>query len=573
MTHVASKEALQQKANQLIASCSQRVTELRGKVCRMSRRTVLSQELCRRGARTDYIFKPSEMRSFLGFAQIMQNTAFLLTYVTENPDILANAVFATHKNFAYMINCVIPSAFAYFSSMEHLDTAIKFYKCVGRKGPAKKVIPILMPLFQSHATLRFTECVMTRAMGILALDENIYLQRAKPAMFINRYIEFFLECIRICIPLLPHPLLDMCRFLFVELQWQSDDFYRLFFDGFLRTALSHWIRTLRDTTLVQIMSLIVNRVVDCNEHAESVLQVILNSTSVCDMPMMYKPFGHNWLDFYVCGHDMQMIAGALEEIHQMPDTVTISELMSIPHDRIFHWYKCQVFIEGELTNDSVHQCELFGREQDMNGVETMIVENMYEHELQKWMGVVQTREKVAIECVLRRYVESARVKRLEFMEIYQSLLYRFDTMHLERWVYMLLLECTAKEWLKPYEPTLRTFDTHFECLLRKLSERGKRESCSALEDNKRLKVALVNSMRELARMDSVRWCDLFPMLIRVVRQLIAIQEEEGLTDDIYRMLFERIRKQGFLSTFIVINCSAMKSQTFVVLLDNCENFA
>jgi len=282
-----------------------------------------------------YIFRPSELQQFLGFAQTTQKTGFLLGHVLGSPEGLAVAVMKTsrHRSFKYILRCAIPAFFGYFASQEHLNIAVRFYRRLAESAPRSVVISALRPLLRSAVTFRFVEHALTRVVDALVAGLD---QEASD----SAWSAFLGEAVRDAIPLLPEPILGLFRLL-RERDWDEGSLQKLLFEQFLWPVAVAW---LRDSPAAQHESAATGffaRMLESESH--SIFERLFSCTSQYEVPALYDPFRIQFLDFYVSIRDVHVIARMLDRWGMMPDTVTLDELRRGFPEGDWYCYPCQVY--------------------------------------------------------------------------------------------------------------------------------------------------------------------------------------------------------------------------------------
>ena len=123
----------------------------------------------------EYITNPENLSITVNLLQFVQNSSFFLSYLQENPKIFASVTISIRRSwqYPYLVNCVIPSFYGFFSCHEYAEYAIEFYsEILGKAAPATS-IQTIRPFFHSCVTYHFFQNAFQPFIQSIMVDENI----------------------------------------------------------------------------------------------------------------------------------------------------------------------------------------------------------------------------------------------------------------------------------------------------------------------------------------------------------------------------------------------------------------
>ena len=569
----ASLSDLGQKSSSLIASVNAKAAQLRLDIVTTQRRIILGQLIHRASFQNTiqesfrssnsfpaFIFRPYQLQAFIGFAQMTQNTGFLICHINEHPEEFATAIVKCikRKSIDYVIHCAIPAVFGYFSSKEHLDVAIIFYRKIAELLSEQAALPFFLPLLHSGVTFRFIECAMTRFLEALVIDVNV---KENETEYVPIYGHFLCLCIRNSLPLLPQPILDLFKLL-RNRKWDPSTLHHLFLVVFLWPAVRRWIRSSPSAGYEIFVERIFGFMVKQRDIVTSICESLFSATSRYELPLVYESFGNQFLDFYISVRDIHLIASMMESVKMMPDTVTMEELQKVPPNREDHCYFCQVYPRLKKPPARARGNSLF-QEGTQEGIDKLMEVTLYSQELEKWLSILQDSETCVMAPLIR---ENATVKGDgTFLEKYKKIMSVFQLPRLARLTYLSLVEMNYVRWLNRDVEVLARLDGQFRQVLSQAEPvPGVPDFQALLAKTSKAKVSvIVDAIRKLLCLDKSSFYDRFRTLICSMGRFMVFQEEEGLPDSVYPILFQQNKSEKFLSTFVVLNNFAMKNPEFL----------
>ena len=573
-----------QKPSALLSMCSVKVTKIRAQIIATQRRITLAPLLTRDsfqstiedcfGSAKDfrsYVFKPPELQAFLGFAQMTQNTGFLVCHINENPEDMALALIRCikMKSINYIIHCAIPAVFGYFASKEHLDIGIRFYRKIAEELSEKIALPMFGPLLHSAATFRFIECALTGFMKALAIDVNVQDDQTG---YIQVYSPFLKDCICKALPLLPEPILGLFRLLHKK-GWEQASMQKLVFGSFLLPSIRRWMSNSSASGHEKFVGKILENMKTQSNLVNEIIDELLKATSSYELPLVYRAFGNQYLDFYLSVRDIQLMAQILHKCNMMPDTVTLDELSRVPVNHECHCYYCQVYPKYKEERKATGKMNLFpGDSSEVKLIERLMENTLYEAELEKWLRVLQDQERQVVLPSIVDMAKSMAATELTFKRCFKRMVSAFNVPALSRLIYLSLVEANLAKWLKSNACVLDHLDIQFNKLISRPTDTQNEDFSTIMAGLPRSKKAvLVDAIQQLLCLDTANLYDKFMTLEHAMQQFINLQLEENLPDTIYPVFFQQNKGQKLLSSFIIINHFAMRISAFSSLCSDEEN--
>lgn len=186
----------------------------------------------------EYITNPENLSITVNLLQFVQNSSFFLSYLQENPKIFALVTISIRRSwqYPYLVNCVIPSFFGFFSCHEYAEYAIEFYsEILGKAAPATS-IQTIRPFFHSCVTYHFFQNAFQPFIQSIMVDENIL---KNPDKQVSVYAHLFIDYITNSIQFLPKEFFQLLRIIELK-KWDYKFKISLIIDNFLFPELKIW---------------------------------------------------------------------------------------------------------------------------------------------------------------------------------------------------------------------------------------------------------------------------------------------------------------------------------------------
>lgn len=572
-----------QKPSELLNSCMAKVSKIRNTIIQNSRIITLAPLINEKNFKDivvnfpklykSYIFKPQDLPSFLGFSQMTQNTGFLLCFINEHPEILAKAVLTRVKSsdFSYIVECIIPEVFGYFTSLENLDIAIKFYSEIVKKCDQEKANIVLRPLLCSILTFRFLEVVFTQFTNFLAINgDKIKKQNDNYHMCSN----YLVECITRALPLLPKEILHLLHLL-LDLKWNPTLFGDLFFSSFLWKYAKIFVAYSPSQGQYKLLQEIIHVTSKNNNLISTIYKTLFHCKSDYDIPCIYHPFGHLYLNFYVSVHDIQYIAQLLSSCKLMPETVTLKELKRVPEEYEFYWYPCQAYPHVKSPVIDVLKEPIFDNKTPEKRLFELLLNNsMYKSELEKWEKLINSCISINITSFIREEISQPISK--PFLETYSIFKNSFGLPTLNRKIFLILIEKNLNYWIGDKIEIFNHLDQQFCKILESIDKKEKLKDYTEFSSSihKSLVPIMLSSIQKLRILEYASLPDQFEILLKVMKNIEFILNEEKINDyqsrSIYPIIFQQSNSMHFFSIFFRLNSFAMKNTTFQSLCEDKE---
>lgn len=523
---------------------------------------------------TSFIFNPPELPTFLGFAQLTQNTGFLLSYITEHPDKLADAVLNQTKKpfFDYLIRCAVPAAFGFFSAKEHLDIAIHFYERVADTAEPKLASNIFFPLLHSACTNRFLEATFQSFIEQILFDVSFILA-PKKEQYLKEYTHYFTDCIVNSLPLLPQSILSLFNRLRRN-KWPENSFCKLFFTNFLWEAAERWILTSPGKEYREIMQKIMLNASTNKVLKEKIYKRLFSCHSLYQLPLMFTVFGHQYLSYSLRVHDIHILGKALTNSKLMPDTVTLTELQRVPRQFELHWYACQVYPRLKAFKRIIKEEALFPckASHELAIFEKLLIHRMYQSELIKWNTDVQKHHYRIVTPFIEKMTKLDL--KLPFPNMIATIVSRLNLPTLKKTIYLHLVDTNLQKWIGKYLPVLKKLDIEFVKLLGRLDQFSNVPLYTEIRAKfpQSIKRIFQDTLMQLACIDRARLSSRFFTILNAFDQLEYILQITNLGDNAFPALLKQNPGTRLLSSFMILNIFAMQNTDFFTLCNEKQTY-
>jgi hypothetical protein len=293
--------------------------------------------------RLQNVFHPPDHGSFPGSSQFSQNTAFVVTFLMDNPDVFAESILSqsASPDFDYLVCSCLPSIFCYFCTDETLSQAFQFYSKIAELADPNLCIRIFTPFFNSPPTFRFLEHALDRFFRTF-LYNHLVSPAKDYASEVAMHGSFLLDCFVRSISLLPDQHLQLLRIIWNK-PWRSDQFANLFLVRFLWPSTLNWLKCSPFADCSRDLERVIVGIGSQKESLRQFYRVLLKAHSTFTLPRMFNGFDLFYVSYYFCVHDIQLLVKVLESQKVLPRGVSVHEFFEIDKSHFFCYYWCLVF--------------------------------------------------------------------------------------------------------------------------------------------------------------------------------------------------------------------------------------
>jgi hypothetical protein len=568
------------KPSSLISACTNSVASVRAQLAQVHRRLTLAPLLTAPSFRASaadlsvdflgYVFEPTDLPSFPGFAQMTQNAGFLIAFITENPRPFAAAVLTRGKSasFQYLVNCAIPSVFGHFISAEHFSIAVQFYAAVIESAPAHHAVSILAPLFRSAATFRFLEAAFSEFVRWLIVQINLSPPNTG-ANLIPMYAARLVELVVGAAPLLPQAILDLIR-LARRSNWPQNKFTQFLLDAFLWPNALRWMQNSSSPAHAGYLRRVIDHIAVSPSDVSAICDGIARRDSITLIPELYTCFNQHFLEISLSVHDIHVLAKTLLAAKMIPETVALAELNRPSAELEFSIFSCQVCPRGPRLPPRPPSPRIFaGTAAEVEVFERLLAYTQHQREILKWLDVLQSHENGVVEPIISNL--TAQPSPAPFLQQFWALRTRLNVIRLSRRIYLGLLDSRlAARVVQGLSNVLVVADAEFKRVLRESPDGAPQfpELMASLRPP--VQPFLAEAVHRLACLDSANLHERLRILLQSIHMLMQIQKLEDKTDVIYPLTFQHNKGRKFLSTFLILNNFAMKEGLFNELCTDLE---
>jgi hypothetical protein len=500
----------------------------------------------------NFVFTPTPLPPYFGHSQLLQNSEYVVCHVNDHPEELAAGVLsqAHSKSFPYLARCLVPAAFGYFASGEHLQIACRFYQHIVTQASDSVVTALLEPLLRSAATFRFLESVFTPFLAKLAID-HASIPRAGRKAYLPAYAPWLTRLILDFAALLPQGILDLFRVV-LERPWPSDSFYGLFFRSFLWPGGSRWASGKFSADCAELFDKVTEIVGNQLDAISPIYSAFRSAKSIYSLPAIYDdPF----LEYDLSVRDAKLLADLLRQFGQLPPNVALTELFSAPSQCDLNVFRARTYPHTRRPRAS-ELPPLF----EGGVLDQLLIVRLRRAQLATWLEELTCYEELLAGPVLRA---AAHRGPGDFNAVF-SCFQRFEPL-----IHLALLEARASHWLvEGMQVQLDLMDKEFAkaTILAPGSEFDR--FLEALPSSACRIV--IDTVRHLALIDLVPWHERFRLLLFVMSQLKTVQKIVELPNTVFTITFHQSGGKNLLSTFIMLNLFAMKNPAFLARCSDGE---
>jgi hypothetical protein len=332
------------------------------------------------------------------------------------------------------------------------------------------------------------------------------------------------------------------------LKSQTEPFSNFFFQRILFPMGLQWVSAAHDNVHMRPVTAALNFMATDTVSHEFLNRLFGRSHPSAELPQIYKPFDHFSIDVYVCVHDIQLLMNVFNASKLLPERVNPEDLARTPAQYEHLWYSCRAYPRTLLSRSKSDGGPLF--EPPLSIIDRLVEIRLYKTFLTSWLSVAQAHEDISVQSFLQSEVSKPL----------GNFLKRCD----EIVDYMRLGRLRAKVWLSLVEAHLAKWTDGQVSGLGHLDQQFRQMSQSAVPSDR----TLTTVVRRLKALDSVtlyeRW--------RIILDVMTAATDRHKSGFISEVLL-RNESGCFLSTFIVLNCFAMRLTPFAALCTDGEKQA
>ncbi|OHT15364.1 hypothetical protein TRFO_14112 [Tritrichomonas foetus] len=568
------------KPAKLLSLCNSDICYLRNSLIQSSRTIILSRFIHLSKSKQNgfpfgtssynFILNPNKLSPFLGLSQFTQNTSFLLSFLFDRPDLLAVATISIVKqsSFSYMINCIIPSIYGYFSCKEFTKQSIRFYIQAIEKSNSLIAIQILQPFFHSCITFQFFETLFSRFFRAIIIDEHIV---HNTEMYIPIYAQFLVECIIESLPLIPDEVFHLLKYINAK-KWSQKDLKSLLIDNFLWVEIDVWLSRSPAKVLAEFVQKITQVISIDKNSTKKIITSFFLVKSIYLLPSIYASFDQQYTQYFLCCYDMKFVAKILSAIDLLPESVSKKEFIKLSKNSDADCFYCNVY--PRLRKQSLNPLfrPLFFENHDIMEPETQVFEKfltliVYKKEIQNADEAFKRFEAITLFSFIDNYVKNKPLEST-FTEIYNSL-HLPNLKEVRKYYFLKLIDVMYDKWLGEYAAVLYDFNKLWEVIVKEL--KNIRNLADIVPNiRKFLQPLLIDSVRLLTFMDGQSIYDKFTTMMNAFGFLTTISESEEIGNDIFEVAFQQIKGKELMSSYFIISSFAMRNETFKSLCSDFE---
>lgn len=262
---------------------------------------------------------------------VRQHLSLVLTYIHSHVDVFAKAVVenASDESFGFVVTSVIPSAFGYFSSEESLKVASVFYTHVLANAPPKLARRILAPFFNSLASFRYVEAVMssfTTKFGLqLVLNEE-----SKRGVANHGLVQELYDNIIKYIPLLPASYGTLIQVM-KTLSWTVEDIRKLLISKFFFPMIKTWVMSSPFAAGIDVLRSVVYETFN-DKNFQQIYQKLVSFHSCFELPSMFRCFNLPYSAYTVSIAEVLTAFRLLKKSSVLPLSIDLNLCESAPRD-------------------------------------------------------------------------------------------------------------------------------------------------------------------------------------------------------------------------------------------------
>lgn len=573
------------KTNQHVTRCQREIRKIRHELIHVNRIIILSQHFSESLSKNKrifnengmkYIFQPTELSSFLGLSQHIQNTGFFISYIHQNPDILSTIISKNTncRQFEYIIECVIPSLYGFFSTREHLEIASKFYDSAIKTCNAKVAKKILKPLLLSGVCSRFIESVAYPFIRSFKVDSMINAKSDKLHL-VPIYSNYLITCIKNSIPLLPPSIIYLYQCV-ENSKWAMDEKIDLFFKNFIFESVVKRSLNSLSTEENKLLNIIFEYTLQKKEEINSLLNCLPKTLSLYNLPSGYYIFSQRCLNYNVCSYDMNLLKKLFSKCRMIPRIIRLNELYDVGPPYCYQWFDCPVFPKKINFYKDEMKSFIFDNSLECDGIDKLMIQIFHKNELDKYKDMMITLESLMIAPAIKSKMAFDIKHWNQVGSIFKDVEDMVYDPKLLRMYSLLKLEVLCSEYLVDYETVLNMFSVLLNDIIKDSNLIKEIDSCKdfsslAKSIKSSFQSTLIASIRCLSCLSSYSLSDHFDIIINAFQNINQIvSTEKKLQNIIFPIIFQQIQDITFVKSFLILNSFMLTDSQFDSLCSDNE---
>ena len=298
---------------------------------------------------TDFLH-PQVSKPFIGISQTSQNSSFLLTYVHNDPEILAKLVISAFnsKKFSYFIQVSFPSLFGFFCANEYLDLAFPVYEKLIKTAPEKVVIDVFSPLLNSSCTFRFIEHALTSFFHTLQ-EMIVTIVDINNEDAISGFAFLLVDSYQKALPLLPPQILNLLKLVYNQFNNLSS-FIVLFVINFLFKNAMQWKKTKHINISDELLKKIFDGVAKNKEKLSKFYKQIQSTESSFKLPSLYQAFSLDMITFLMTIRDITLVVKLMNQFSLMPSALSYTDFLIFDKEAYNNIFIVQLYKQLPIPN-------------------------------------------------------------------------------------------------------------------------------------------------------------------------------------------------------------------------------
>ncbi|EAX91877.1 hypothetical protein TVAG_324250 [Trichomonas vaginalis G3] len=514
----------------------------------------------------EYIYNPLDVSRVRGFSQTSQNCSFLLGFIMDRPDLFASIIPKVAKNaeFPYIVQCIIPAIYGFFTSDELLDFATCFYRKVIEVCKPAVSIKLLEPLFISSVTYRYRESVLTsffkQFITMLHQTSKDSISSVYPIQ-----AEILINILISNSQFLPHQIHEIWQYT-TDVKWGYDNQFNLFFNCFFFPVANNFIQT---KGLSDHFSKVQNAIIGQRSLIRKLFKTLSGKTTI-RLPAFYSPFDEQYFRVAISVYDIKLLAKVISVNGIMPDMLTLSEFEEINPKVDYHVIYPSVFPRPRALAKMFLDADIFQDSNvDVPGMRNYITMKLCEGMCKNWKDIVEENSLMWGCQFFHSVITDQMVKEDNLNDLYTKMI---DHITDDEFKQRIFLVCLEKHFL------IRNLD-----LLNQLQDIDNKWSSLVVQGNlnsKEFMQALdqMSQSRKTLISDSIRHftesrnLPLHMQFVEISKSISAILDINNASLDANKLitfLFSQ-RPKGFLKIVLILLHCAMKNNLFNKLCSKRE---